>query len=510
MKNTFFISNVKLYLLIVFIAFFYGLVFTFSEFVGSPFNSIKDLIVLSMQWGVIVFATFGLINLLIINRYIFSFAFPILTLICTILTYFRYTANISLTPMIIDLAFINDARTCMEVVSFQLILWCILSLIFSFIIVYYRWKYIKLTCWYYHLIISILIILLTNSFIPSLIRPISERMPYSVYYSVRRYINERAIILENRNTFIEKAESSVDSLTVVLVIGESLRYDHLQINGYERNTTPLLARDSNVISYSNVYTEPCFTHVSIPHILTRADSINPEKAYEEQSFITLFKQAGYHTAWLANQESVATYVYFMNECDTLIYVNGGKSLYIFDKWLDSDLLPFYDQELNRSVQKKFILLHTIGSHWWYNSHYSNDFEIFKPTIKSRVISSNTKEEMINSYDNTILYTDYVLNELINHLRDKKAILFYLSDHGECLGEEGYFTHGVDRPELHYPACLIWYSPMYEKSFSDKVKILKDNCKKHYRTDFLFHSILDAADIQTIYKDKSFSIFNKGE
>ena len=100
-------------------------------------------------------------------------------------------------------------------------------------------------------------------------------------------------------------------------------------------------------------------------MLTGADSIYPERAYNEQSFVTLFKQDGFHTSWLANQESVTTYVYFMNECDTLASANSGKSLYFFEKWLDTDLLPMYRNELKRNPHNKLILMHTIGSYWWY-------------------------------------------------------------------------------------------------------------------------------------------------
>lgn len=506
MKQIFRSNNVKVYLFIVFLSLFYGLAFTFSEFYGSPFDGIKDFFILSMQWGIIFFSTLGLIYLLILNKYVFALIFPLLTLICTVLTYFRYTANISLTPMVIDLALVNDVRTCLEVFSIQLILWMFLSVCLSAWCVYYRWKFIKIDYWYIHLFISLFIIILTNCLVPSFFRPISERMPYSVYYSVSKYLDERKVIAGDRILFTGRVDCKSDSLTVILVIGESLRYDHLQLNGYDRNTTPLLAKDSNVVSFPNIYTKPCFTHVSIPHMLTRADSIFPERAYNEQSFITLFKQAGYYTSWLANQESVSTYVYFMNECDTLVYANSGKSLYIFDKWLDTDLLPIYKKELSRKNKNKFILLHTIGSHWWYDSHYSDSFRVFKPTIKSRVISSCSKEEMINSYDNTVLYTDYVLSKVIAELKYEKAILFFLSDHGESLGEDGYFTHGVDRPILHRPACFVWYSSSFATSYPEKVKYLKLNKMNYYRTDFLFHSILDAADIDSQYKKEKFSIF----
>lgn len=499
-------NSIKLWVLTALLTLFYGFAFIFSEFYGSPFEGIKDFCILGMQWGVILIATMGLLYILILNKYIFSVFFPLLTVLCTVLTYFRYTINVALTPMIIDLALINDARTCLDVFSFQLVIWIMLSLCFSIYCVYYRWKYIKVTKWYFHLLAALILIMLTNSWISRFVRPVSERMPYSIYYNICRYLDERRIVSEERNTF--KNSDIVchsDSITVIFVLGESLRSDHLQINGYERNTTPNMARDTAIISFPNIYTEPYYTHTSVPHILTRADSIYPERAYNEQSFITLFKQAGYRTSWIANQESVDTYVYFMNECDTLIYANRGQSLYKFDKWLDEDLLSFYKNELQQKDAKKLILLHTIGSHWWYNARFPDSFEEFKPVIKSRVVSSCTKEEMINSYDNTVLYTDYIVSQIINELKGAKAILFFLSDHGEALGEDGYYLHAEDHSILHHPASFVWYSPAYALAYPDKVQNLKNNRMKRYRTDFMFHSILNAVDIESKYINKDFSI-----
>lgn len=501
-------NNAKLWIFTIALTLFYGFTFIFSEFYGSPFDGIKDFCILAMQWGVVLIGSAGLLYTLVLNKYVFAIFFPLITVLCTILTYFRYTLQVALTPMIIDLALINDARTCLDIVSLQLIIWVILALIFSVLCIYYRWKYIKIDMWYFHIIISLSLIMLTNVWVYRFVRPVTERMPYSIYYNICRYLEEKKVVSENRNTFNNSNTICYgDSLVVVFVLGESLRYDHLQINGYERNTTPTLAKNNSVVSFPNIYTEAYYTHTSVPHILTRADSIYPERAYTEQSFITLFNQAGYRTAWIANQESVDTYVYFMNECDTLIYANRGQSLYKFDKWLDGDLLPYYSDELKRNDNRKFILLHTIGSHWWYNARYPDSFEQYKPVIKSRVVSACTREEMVNSYDNTVLYTDYVIGKLIDELKNKKAVLFFLSDHGEALGEDGNYLHAEDFPASHRPACFVWYSSSYANQYPEKIRSLNDNRMKYYRTDFMFHSILDAADIESKYINKDFSILH---
>lgn len=506
MRHIFHNKNVKFHLFIVCLTLFYGLAFTFSEFHDSPFEGFKDFIVLAMQWGVVVTATYGLMMLMALNRYVFAALFTPLTLCCTLLAYFRYTANVTLTPMLIDICMVNDLRTGLTLVSTLLIVLLILALLVGVLFTIIRFRYVDNPSIVPNLIAGVLFILIFNQFVQPFKRPVSERMPYSLYYNVKRYISERSVINAERPDFAGKAICNSDSLTVVLVIGESLRADHLQINGYERATTPNLVLDSMVVSLPNVYTEACYTHTSVPHILTRADSIAPERAYTERSFISILNKCGFRTSWLANQESVNNYVYFMNECDTLIYANSGKSMYVFDKWLDEDLLPLFDAELSREEPLKFVLLHTIGSHWWYESHYTDDYRKFEPVIKSRVVSSCSDEELINSYDNTILYSDYIWSELIDRLKDKQAILIYISDHGESLGEDGMYLHGADHYTLHYPACFVWTSKLYADKYPDKVAALKENSIRHYRTDFLFHSILSGADVDSEYINDGLNIF----
>ena len=504
------LSNIKKVLVPLFfvavITIVYALVFTLSEFADSPYSSMKDFLELAFQWTAIAVGTFGLLYLLSINKYVFAVTFPLLVVFSTVLAYYRYTVNATFTPMTIELALINDLRTNMQVVSLQLVGLMFSTFAMSMAIVWIRWKKVTFTRPFIHLIVAVGIIFMTNSLIPQLKRPLTQRMPYSIYYTFKTYFEIREVAEEYRRTFVSESVANSDSLVVVFVVGESLRSDHLQVNGYERETTPYLAKESNLVMLDNIYSEPCFTHTSVPHIMTRADSLEPQKAYYEESFVSIFNDAGFRTTWIANQESVSTYAYFMNECDTLIYVNGSKSVYTFDKWLDEDILPHLENELQYENSNQLHILHSIGSHWWYNSHYTDEFEVYTPVIESRVVSSNTQEEMINSYDNTILYTDYFLKNTIDLIRYKNSILIFLSDHGESLGEDGYYLHGTDRPELHHPAAFVWYSDKYVQSYPELIENLKKNSERRYRSDYLFHSIIDAADITTEYKDPQLSIF----
>ena len=114
----------------------------------------------------------------------------------------------------------------------------------------------------------------------------------------------------------------------------------------------------------------------------------------------------------------------------------------------------------------------------------------------------------NSYDNVALYTDYFLSEIVDMLKDKNAIMIYLSDHGELLGENKKWMHAQQTIYEKNPACMIWFSEKYAKKYPGKLKMAKQNKDNPYRTDFLFHTILDAGDIDSPVKDDRLNIFKE--
>lgn len=496
--------TLRFYLFTFLATLFIGVGFTATDFITSPVATPKDLFVLGAQWAVVVAALFFLILLLSVSKWIFAVVFPFGTFLSALLAYFRYTAHATLTPMILDAALENDYRTSAELCTPGLLLFAGGAFLVSLVFVGYRFKRITLSKPLYALGVGVAgLAFLTH--VDRFKRPISERIPFNIYYTFIKYWEEKQVISEERKDLTEGVRCPDEEVTVVFVLGESLRPDHLGLNGYERNTTPLLS-ERGVISFPFIYTEQTYTNRSVPHLLTRADSTDYSRAYEEKSFVNLFNACGFYTVWLANQEAASTYAYFMNECDSLFYAHMEKSVYVFDRWVDGDLLPLFDRALQVGEDKKLIILHTIGSHWWYNSHFTEEYALYQPVVKSKIISSCTREEMINSYDNTVLYTDYFLSALIDRLRTENAILIYQSDHGEALGEEGIWLHATETSETHQAACLVWMSPVYKERHPASYAAAEENAQKRFRTDYLFPSILDAAGIGSEYIDGSISIF----
>lgn len=488
-----------------------GVFFILPDFLDNPFQGFKGFLITFLYWGIVSFASGFLIYLMAVNKYVFAILFPMYATLGAVVGFYRYSYKASLTPMIVEAVLNTDKGEASMFITSSLITFIIISLIIAAISVYLRFKFINNKHQLLHLVLALVGIVLTFNISGRLKRSLNERFPYNVYANLAEYHNLRKLILQDRidyePDFLCLPDSiNNDSLSVILVLGEAARSDHFSLNGYHRNTNPLLAKRKNLYSLPHVYSHYTHTSGSLPHILTRADSANLDIAFNEYSFVSLFNKCNFRTEWISNQNPSASYVFFMNECDTIIYAHPDKSVYNYNYWLDIDLLPFVDKALN-TYSKNLLILHAIGSHWYYNYHYPKEFEIFSPVTSSRIITQNTKEEIINSYDNSILYTDYFLDKLIDRLADKNAVLIYISDHGEILGEDNLWLHAADHEAAKYPASLIWMSEKYIHENQHKLAALIANKDKRWRTDFIFHSILSAAGIPSAIIQSDLNIFS---
>ena len=500
-------QNIHFFLFLFVCILWIGIFLISPDFWDNPTNGVSGTIILFGHFGLICLATFFLIYIAAINKYFFAVFFPVFALFGSVLAFYRYAYKATLTPMLIDATLHNDMRTTLDVISGPLIMFVFVCLFISGIIVWFRIKKISLNHNLLNLIISVSllsIVLFVNGRVRN---SIMQRFPFSIYYNFAEYQRlQNTIPIHRINPDPTVSCKYTDSLTVVLVIGESLRADHLSLNGYKRMTNPRLTACKNVVSFPHIFSEYTNTNRSLPHILTMADSAHTERAFNETSFVPLFKLCGYKSAWITNQDPAETYVGFMKECDTIMYCHPEKSVYNYNVWLDEDLMPFTNKELTTKSLRKLIILHTIGSHWYYNNHYSKAFEEFKPVTSSRILAQCSPEEIINSYDNTVLYTDYFLDRLIKQIETKNAILIYLSDHGETLGEGGSWLHAGDNAASKNPACIVWYSNGFKNKYPDKIEAIKKNKNRFIRTDFLFQSILSAGNIPSTIIQNNLNIF----
>jgi len=330
------------------------------------------------------------------------------------------------------------------------------------------------------------------------------RMPYNLTYGFFEYYKKPIVEYKSVNKSILNNENEIN---IVFVLGESVRAKNLGINGYIRNTTPNLKETMNLVSFQNVYTPLTYTGISVPQIVTNKSVLNQNDSLDLFSIYSILNEAGFKTSWIGNQTPEKSYSFFIDENKNVELIDQFHDVFSFQKKLDEDLLPLFVSKFKNGT-KNFITLHMIGSHWWYESRYSNKYRKYIPVIDSKHIPSLSKEQIVNSYDNTILYLDDFLDKIITNLEKSKAktILIYLSDHGEILGENGKWLHAQNDEASTNPAMIIWYSEEFEKTYPKKIQNLKNNASKEITTDFFFHTILNLIEVQNFNYDKSQSVF----
>lgn len=293
---------------------------------------------------------------------------------------------------------------------------------------------------------------------------------------------------------------------VVMIIGESSRYDRWSLNGYKRETNPQLKKESNLVSLSNVVTAVSATRLSVPVLVSRKPArMSLQAGFAEKSFLTAFKEAGFKTWWLSNQMTFGQFdtpvSVFAKEADVTQFLNlGGFSTH---SSFDDILLAPLQAAMQDPSPRKLIVLHTLGNHWNYSHRHPKEYDKWQPSlygIENPAYSDRAiKEQLNNSYDNSILYTDWFLSEVISTLKSsgQMALMMYVSDHGQTLydGNCSYAFHGHNTQfEFHVPA-LVWYSDLYRITHPAKVNQLLRNKRAKLATENVFHSLVDMADIR---------------
>lgn len=346
----------------------------------------------------------------------------------------------------------------------------------------------------------------------SLIQEFKQTYPLGVLISFYDLYQEQSKInsaFAKHQQFTFDASSSValkDKQVIVLVIGETSRRANWQLNGYMRATNPLLNAQKNVINFTDMLSISAATRSSIPMLLTRKPAAQVyQYEFAEKSVISAFKEAGFTTYWLSTQQKFGAYdtstSVYAKEADEVIFLN--KTNYSHQGETDEVILPALAKILAAPNKRQLIVIHTLGSHFDYSHRYPATFDIFRPSLNNlerySLQDQKYKQEITNSYDNSILFTDYVLNEVIETIKENKqteAFLLYSSDHGEDLfdGQCDKSGHGNETPYNFEIASLAWYSPRFAANHADKVQQLQANATKPVNHTSIFPTLIDAADI----------------
>lgn len=323
--------------------------------------------------------------------------------------------------------------------------------------------------------------------------------PTSIIRAIGTVYKQKQLIDNSKNernsfTFGAKQITPLSGSQIfLLIIGESSRYNNWGINGYQKNTSPNLSKRSNLISFNNVASGGFITEFAVPLILTGVGADQFKAHFKQKSIVSAFKEAGFTTYWITNQIDDGHIKIHLEEADKkILLLSDFKSTKHLHQ--DMELVKALKKVFREPGEKKFIVMHTLGSHYDYSARYPNEFDVFKPSNKSIFTQSTShtdKNIIINSYDNSILYTDAVIDSSINMIAHENAFsaVTYISDHGENLFDDSrnLSQHGYPYPSKyisHIP-YFVWYSDSFQKRFPEKI----ENLKKHVNADISSENII---------------------
>jgi lipid A ethanolaminephosphotransferase len=341
-------------------------------------------------------------------------------------------------------------------------------------------------------------------------------------YSIGKYVNKtfnsgpiivKPIGLDAQ--IIDQGNSSKPKL-VIMVVGEAARADHFSLNGYKKETNPLL-KNEDIINFNNMYACGTSTAVSVPcmfSIYNKSD-YSYKKGITTQNVLDVLNHTNnISILWRDNNsdsKGVALRVpyedYRTSKTNTICTQEGECRDIGMIKGLDK----YVEEQKDKDI---LIVLHQMGNHGpAYYKRYTKEFEKFTPTCQTNQLEECTQEEISNAYDNAILYTDFFLTKTIDFLKEynksHKTAMIYMADHGESLGENGLYLHGLPyfmAPDAQtHVGSFMWFGDNIKEDIN--INNIKMNSKNKYSQDNLFHTLLGIFNVKTDVYKKDMDIIN---
>lgn len=476
--------------------------FVFQNLEYNSFNGIA--IIISLIILMLVLNAFMYYLIFSLSRYVGKFLMVLFFIINSISVYFVNTYGVILDESMIGNVLNTKFEESSSFFSIKLILYLIF---FGIIPSIYIVKANIITVTWRKLLITISLTLLfllslifanasnwlwidkNSKTLGGLAMPWSYTVNISLFYVHQYKNNQKEILLPNAT--IQDNQKSV----VVLVIGESVRSQNFSLYGYNKNTNPLLSKIPNV-SHFNATSCATYTTAGVKGILSYSDS---DDLYE--ILPNYLNRNNVEVIWRTTNwgEPPIHIKNYQKREDLLTQCKGEGCNY------DELLLTGLKEQIQASKKNKIlIVLHTSTSHGpTYSKKYPPQFETFKPVCNSVELGNCSHTELINAYDNTIVYTDYILSKVIEDLKQLKeyhSAMIFVSDHGESLGEKNLYMHGLPlsiapKEQFEIP-FIVWKS--------DGSKELKQN--KTVTQYHVFHSVLNFLGVQSPIYDEKMNIF----
>ncbi|NUU36670.1 phosphoethanolamine transferase CptA [Pseudomonas sp. C2B4] len=348
---------------------------------------------------------------------------------------------------------------------------------------------------------------------------IEPAVPWQMAVAYHRYLDTLAGMQEMLTSAskIPPLHNLKDSManqpaTLVLVIGESTNRQRMSLYGYPRETTPELdkLRDQLAV-FDNVITPRPYTIEALQQVLTFADEDNPDLYLSTPSLVSMMKQAGYKTFWITNQQTMTKrntmLTTFSQQADEQVYLNNNRNQNAAQ--YDGDVIEPFNKALADAAPRKLIVVHLLGTHMSYQYRYPSTFDKFKDR---NGVPAGVRDDQLptyNSYDNAVLYNDFVVSSLIKDYAksDPNGFLLYLSDHGEDVFDSaGHATLGRNESKPTAPMYTIpfmaWASPKWRETHDWS---FAGDLSRPYSSSHLIHTWADLAGLSFDELDHSKSL-----
>lgn len=321
-------------------------------------------------------------------------------------------------------------------------------------------------------------------------------MTYKLADEYYRYDASQFTLLRNLPSCAEPLSycDAPEDLVIVFHMGESVRSDHLNINGYHRNTMPLLAQEANVVSFPHATSFGIVTRVSAIGMFTNAELEHRQP--QRSSFIDLFNKHGFHSIRIMDLNGDSVHDYSLGiltrncrEKKQTLPPHEAQGM-----MQERTALVMEEALRQHEGSRQFYVIYNNGSHMAFS--YPDSAALFSPACCNMDDPKARLEETINAYDNSIVDMDASIHRMISCLKDRPAVYFYCADHGVALGEEGKMFQGHNLRPVYRPAMFVWYSDSFAARYPDMVRALKGNRLKSVSHDHLFHTLLSLGTIRS--------------
>ena len=517
--------------LIILVALCFTLFYNFRFFRNSAAIYAHDIggVLFVASLALFLFALTVLVLAILCFRFIVKPALALIFIGAAAANYYMNTFNVVIDTTMITNMMRTDRREVADLMSVQLTIQILLLGVLP------SWLVYKTTIKFPSFMLTLLqrLKLIGIAFVMVLV----SIAPFTPYYTsffrenkMLRYYANPVTFIYSSVRIVDMALASVENLVrtpigldahnaasdsqrqlVILVVGEAARADRFSLNGYPRATNILLA-EAGVTSFKNVYSCGTSTAYSLPCMFSLSDrtDFDLDTANQTENALDVLTHAGVNVLWRDNNsdaKGVAEEIAF--EDFRSADVNNVCDIECRDIGMLNGLPDYIEQHPTGDI---VIVLHQMGMHGPdYYKRYPSNFEIYTPVCKTNQLENCTDEELSNAYDNAVSYTDFFLSQLIVFLKNYDnrfgTVMYYMGDHGESLGENGLYLHGLPyvlAPDIQkHVASIIWFGANYPIDQN----LIREKVDAEISHDSYFHTILGLLHIETSVYDPNKDFLN---